>query len=135
MNQHHKKRTKTIIIAVVIFAVAVGLIAFALRKNIDLYMTPSQLIASPVTDQQIVLGGVVTDVHYDTAGLSVKFEVVDAGGTVKVQYTGTLPALFREGQQTIVVGHRTADAELLASRIYAKHDQYYRPAKDDHHVA
>ncbi|QLH43656.1 MAG: cytochrome c maturation protein CcmE [Coxiellaceae bacterium] len=109
---------------------AAGFILYALRQNIDLYYTPSQLHIAQLTPQQTLrLGGMVVkgSVHYATEGLTVQFVLSDYQQQVSVQYTGVLPALFREGQGVVVHGKLVNGGIFLADQVLAKHDEKYMP--------
>ncbi|WP_171899572.1 cytochrome c maturation protein CcmE domain-containing protein, partial [Candidatus Marithrix sp. Canyon 246] len=46
---------------------------------------------------------------------------------VKVEYTGILPDLFREGQGIVAIGTMRTDGTFLADEVLAKHDENYMP--------
>ena len=43
-------------------------------------------------------------------------------------YSGSLPDLFREGQGTVIEGFLNNNNNIMASKVYAKHDENYMPA-------
>lgn len=106
---------------------ALGVTAF--RQNMLFFYTPSQLAAVDNLDHQqsLRLGGLVGTISRVPGSLEINFEVTDTAKTVLVSYTGVLPDLFREGQGVVVRGKLTADGNLLAEEVLAKHDENYLP--------
>lgn len=130
MNAQRKRRLITIGFMVIALAIAVALILYALRTNINLYFTPSQV--DPVAMQKIPqfrMGGMVEkgSVKHDETGLGVHFQLTDYKKIIQVHYSGILPALFREGQGLVVQGHLNEQGEFIANQVLAKHDEKYRP--------
>ncbi len=130
MNRIRRRRVYTILsIATAVF-IAVGLVLYALGKNIDLYYTPSQVAEQHVAvDREIRLGGTVENgsVRHTPNTLNVRFGIVDAHKKIEVDFDGLLPALFREGQGIVTQGHLNARGVFVADEVLAKHDEKYRP--------
>src|SRR6218665_3326103 len=103
-----RKKTLIILIAVVLgVGVAVGLALYALRQNINLFYTPSQLVEHQAPeDRRIQVGGLVMQgsLQREPDSLSVRFTITDLKHQVDVVYTGILPDLFREGQGIVANG-------------------------------
>jgi len=109
----------------------VGLVSYALRQNINLFYTPSQLAGHAVAEgQRIQVGGLVTQGSLKRApdSLAVRFTVTDLRHSVDVVYTGILPDLFREGQGIIANG-RWRQGVVEADEVLAKHDENYMPPR------
>ena len=60
-------------------------------------------------------------------GLTVRFDLTDNAEKVRVQYTGILPDLFREGQGIVSRGRLRDDGVFMADEVLAKHDENYMP--------
>jgi cytochrome c-type biogenesis protein CcmE len=106
-------------------AVALGLSAF--RQNLLYFHTPSQVVAGKVpTGVHFRLGGLVEkgSVHY-RANTTIAFRVVDCDHGIPVEFSGTLPDLFRPGESVIALGHLNANGVLIADEVLAKHDANY----------
>lgn len=105
---------------------AVALTLYALRQNINLFYTPSELLlAAP--KQRVRLGGMVAQnsVQY-LEGLRLTFTVTDFKNSVYVDFTGIPPDLFKEGQGLVALGK--FDGQIfVAEQILAKHDENYMP--------
>jgi cytochrome c-type biogenesis protein CcmE len=123
------RRLFLISLVVAIVGVAVGLTLFALRGDVSLFVTPSELAAKdPPPGSALRIGGLVADgsvVH--TAGGRVTFDVTDMKKSVKVTYTGILPDLFREGQGVVAEGVLVSPGQIQADIVLAKHDERYMP--------
>lgn len=130
MNKIHKRRLYYLSFAAVGVAVAVGLILFALKQNINVFMTPQQLMNTKIAaDYHFRLGGMVKkgSIIREKNGLGVQFIVTDFKKEVTVQYTGILPDLFREEKGVIAEGSLNAQGIFIATQILAKHDENYMP--------
>ena len=117
------------LILLVVVAAIVALASYALRQNINLFYTPSQLAAHEAQDgQRIQAGGLVMQgsVKRDPQSLAVRFTITDLKQQVDVVYVGILPDLFREGQG-IVANGRWQNGVVMADEVLAKHDENYMP--------
>lgn len=131
MNRSQQRRAWLIGVIIVVAAAIIVLALVALRHNIDLYYTPSELQQATVTAQQTIrVGGWVKEksLHY-AAGQHIDFVLTDKQQQITVRYTGLLPSLFREGQGIVVAGHRLQNGEIEATQVLAKHDENYHPPK------
>ena len=109
-------------------AVAAGL--YALRANISLFYTPSQLKTVDIPEGHVFsLGGLVEQgsLRARDNDLSVVFTVTDGDKSVIVKYQGILPDLFREGQGVVATGTFDRDGIFRATTLLAKHDENYMP--------
>lgn len=129
----HPKRKQRLMVAaaiVVLSSAAIGLVAYALRGNINLFYPPADVVAGMApTDRTIRVGGMVVEgsVERSDKDLTTRFDVTDYAGVVTVFYTGILPDLFAEGEGVVASGLLQADGSLIASEILAKHDENYMP--------
>ena len=129
MNPTRKRRLAIVISVLVAAVVAVGLIVFALQRNMNYLFTPSQVQQGQATQyRSFRLGGMVKagSIQRATDSLKVSFIVVDADGAMPVEYTGILPDLFRDNQSVITTG-RMDGARFIATEVLAKHDENYMP--------
>jgi cytochrome c-type biogenesis protein CcmE len=125
-----RRRLYIVIAALLVFGGATGLVLTALDDNLDLFQSPSQLMAAPPPPERgIRLGGLVEEgtVLKSGDGLSVSFRITDGAQSVPVSYQGILPDLFREGQGVITVGNMGPDGTFVAREVLAKHDENYLP--------
>lgn len=130
MNRKQKIKLTSILGIVFFLGVAVMLILYALKQNINLFYTPTEVLRAQIQPNQIVrIGGYVKShsVHYDNTGRGVTFTITDKTHDIAVTYHGVLPNLFREGQGIVVTGKLSETHELDANQVLAKHDEKYMP--------
>jgi cytochrome c-type biogenesis protein CcmE len=130
MHPVRKQRLYLVLFLVVFSSAAIGLVAYALRGNINLFFSPADVAAgkAPV-GQALRVGGMVVDgsVQRSDDSLVVRFEITDFQATVPVVFEGILPDLFGEGQGAVASGELDALGVLQASEVLAKHDENYMP--------
>lgn len=130
MHPKRKKKLIGIILGVFILSIVVGLVLYALRQNINLFYTPSQLQAVTMDPHQVIrVGGMVQrgSVHHNTRHLEVTFILRDMQSSIQVSYDGLLPDLFREGQGIVAIGYLRDPQHFVATSVLAKHDEKYMP--------
>ncbi|CAM4487003.1 MAG: Cytochrome c-type biogenesis protein CcmE [Legionella sp.] len=130
MNPARKRKLLILLSAFIVLSIASGLVLYALRQNISLFYTPTQIAEGQAPAKQAIrVGGMVEKGSLVRAkeGLRVEFRVTDLRKTVTVVHTGILPDLFREGQGVVVEGHLIDNQHVQATRILAKHDEKYMP--------
>jgi len=125
-----KQRRLTLIgCALVVLAIAAGLVLNALRDSIVFFSTPSTVAEKHLgPGQRFRLGGLVQPGSLQRGdNLAVSFTVADGSATLPVAYKGILPDLFREGQGVIAEGALDASGTFRADTVLAKHDETYMP--------
>ena len=125
-----RRRLYILVAALLVFGSATALVLTALDDSLDLFQSPSQIMAAPPPPERgIRLGGLVEEgtVLRSTDGLSVTFRITDGAQSVPVSYRGILPDLFREGQGVITVGSMGPGGTFVAREVLAKHDENYLP--------
>jgi cytochrome c-type biogenesis protein CcmE len=130
MHPHRRRRLSLILIILTVLSFAIALVMYALRQNISLFYSPSQLISQQISSKQLIrLGGLVVpgSVIRDTKSLSVNFNVTDNQDTITINYVGILPDLFREGQSIVTQGYFQDNKQFHAIEVLAKHDEKYMP--------
>lgn len=130
MNLVRKKRLYIVLAIVAGVGIAVALALSALRENINLFYTPTQIANGEAPlDTRIRAGGMVAEGSLKRTGdsLDVEFVVTDFVKNVTIRYRGILPDLFREGQGIVALGKLNNDGELIADEVLAKHDENYMP--------
>ena len=121
---------------IIFFLLSVGLITFfilrALEKNIDLYLTPSDVKAADFNQpDDFKLGGMVKVGSLEKLeGLEISFIVTDFQSEMTVIYEGVLPNLFKENSGVVATGSLNSEQnQFIATEILAKHDENYMPVK------
>ncbi|WP_439100539.1 cytochrome c maturation protein CcmE [Congregibacter sp.] len=126
-----RKQRLWVVLSIVLFSsAAIGLAAYALRGNINLFYPPVEVAAgqAPV-DTPIRVGGMVVEgsVQRSDSTLETRFAVTDYQATVEVVYEGILPDLFAEGEGVVASGRLSSAGVLRADEVLAKHDENYMP--------
>jgi len=123
------QRLIIILITLVIFAAALLLILFNVKQNIIFFYTPTELLENNISlKKQIRIGGYVQKNSFKKKGSNnYEFKITDNENQIIVFYQGILPDLFREGQGAVVEGFLNNTNNIVASKIYAKHDENYMP--------
>ncbi len=136
MNPRRRSRFYLTIVMLIGITLTTSLILYALRSNIDLFYTPSEILLGkgknhkkPEIGQRLRIGGIVMpgSVKRDPQTLKVSFKIYDAQGTVNVIYDGILPNLFREEQSVVAQGVLIKSNVMNAHEVLAKHDEKYMP--------
>jgi len=135
MKRHRRKRLYFILSILVGVTAAVSLAIYALGENMNLYFTPAQIAAGEAPAGRLLrMGGMVKENSFKRlpGSLQVRFVLTDFHADIPVQYTGILPALFREGQGVVVQGvivqdKLTQGKVFMAEQVLAKHDEKYMP--------
>ena len=107
MNPLRKKRLYIVLAILAGVGIAVALALSALRENINLFYTPTQIAGGEAPlDTRIRAGGMVQQGSLKRTGdsLDVEFVVTDFAKDVTIRYRGILPDLFREGQGIVALG-------------------------------
>jgi cytochrome c-type biogenesis protein CcmE len=130
MHPVRKRRLLVVVFIVVVSSIGIGLATYALRQNMNLFYTPSQVVAGTVPeDVRIRVGGMVVrdSVTRAVGSLGVSFRLTDGNDELLVHYTGILPDLFAEGQAAVAAGYLRSGQALEADQVLAKHDENYTP--------
>ncbi|MDO4775870.1 MAG: cytochrome c maturation protein CcmE [Cardiobacteriaceae bacterium] len=132
MNPNRKKRLTLIGIIFVVFALAVGLMLYAMQSDLNHYYSLDKIASGevPVEQPGIRVGGMVEQQSLERKGdsLDVVFRITDfRSPPLTLHYSGILPDLFREGQGVIARGTLGKDGIFRAEEILAKHDENYMP--------
>jgi cytochrome c-type biogenesis protein CcmE len=125
-----KQRRLTIIGGIgAVLAVAGGLTLYGLSSYINVFRTPSMVIAEKIGDGiPFRLGGMVERGSLQRGeGMSGSFIVVDCQQRITVGYNQILPDLFREGQHMVAEGALDKTGRFVASNVLARHDENYIP--------
>ncbi len=123
-----KRRIQVIAVAAVALVLSTGLIGYAMRDGINLFRSPTEVMAAPPGPNEVFrIGGLVeTGSLKRGVGSEVQFHVTDGGTSVPVTYVGVLPDLFGEDQGMVGLGSYDGTT-FRATEILAKHDESYMP--------
>jgi len=129
MHQVRKQRLIFICAGLLLLAFGLGSVLYALRDNLNLFYTPSEILQGKAqSGRTIRVGGLVQNGSVRRGeGVLVEFAVTDTSNAVQVQFEGILPDLFQEDEGVVAVGKLDASGVLIASEVLAKHDENYMP--------
>ena len=126
----HRKRLKNIFYCALVVMVGLILILDASKNHINYYLTPTDIINADKEDLsgKLKLGGLIQKNSIVRENENVSFILEDENAMIYVQYRGSLPSLFKEGQGAIIEATLEND-QAFASRVFVKHDENYSPPK------
>ncbi len=130
---NRKQKLIWVIATLVGTMIAVSLILYAIGEQTDLYYDPIAISTGKAPqNKRIRVGGVVVagslqrDPKQQNNPLDIQFMITDCQASVKVNYQGILPDLFKENSGVVATG-KLQGKEFFASEILAKHDENYMP--------
>ena len=129
MTPKKRRRLAFAVALVVAGAGAAALIVFALKDNVLYFYSPSDVEAKHIAPGVAFRMGGLVETHsvHHGAGAEISFTITDGRTRVPVEFSGVLPALFREGQGVVAMGSLNDSHVFAANEILAKHDERYMP--------
>jgi cytochrome c-type biogenesis protein CcmE len=106
--------------AAVVVACVGYLIYTASGGSAEYYITVSELQSNVTTGYVRVAGVVQDDVQRSDGGLHVTFTEKDGTASMPVDYTGTLPDIFKPGITVVAEGKLGSDGVFHAKTLLAK---------------
>jgi cytochrome c-type biogenesis protein CcmE len=124
-----QRRSVFIFTGMAVLGLAAFLVLSTLQDSIVFFYSPSDVEAKHIEPgQRVRIGGLVKEGSVARDGSTqVSFDISDGAKTIKVNYKGLLPDLFREGQGIIAEGRIEKPGQLTADSVLAKHDENYMP--------
>ncbi|MCF6304006.1 MAG: cytochrome c maturation protein CcmE [Rhodobacteraceae bacterium] len=123
-----KHRIRMVVLGLTMLSVATILAGIGLSSKIQLYRSPSEVMADlPNEDEMFKMGGLVVEGSWKKGETHI-FIITDTANDISVAFNGIMPDLFSEGQGTIVTG-KLVDGVFIASDVLAKHDETYMPSE------
>ena len=132
MNEIRRRRLIALSVGLLGLGIATAFVVFALRENMQLFVSPSDIaLGKAPAGHRFKLGGVVLEdsVKRSPESLQVTFVVTDRFKDIPVTFNGILPDLFREGQSVVATGTLEGNTRFLAEEVLAKHDENYMPTE------
>ena len=127
MNPIRKKRIYRILFVYLFSVSGISLILYSLNSNLDYFFTPTELKDRKISaDKRIKVGGMVLSGSVERISSSISFVITDYENSIKVEYEGIVPDLFKEDSGVVVLGN-LRDKILYAEEVLAKHDENYMP--------
>ena len=127
MNPIRKKRIYSILFVLLFSISGISLILYSLNSNLDYFFTPTELKDRNIpADKRIKVGGMVLSGSVERISSSISFVITDYENSIKVEYEGIVPDLFKEDSGVVVLGN-LKDKTLYAEEVLANHDENYMP--------
>ena len=127
MNSIRKKRIYSILFVFLFSVSGISLILYSLNSNLDYFFSPTELKDRNIpADKRIKVGGMVLSGSVERISSSISFVITDYENSIKVEYEGIVPDLFKEDSGVVVLGN-LRDKILYAEEVLAKHDENYMP--------
>ena len=127
MNPIRKKRIYSILFVLLFSVSGISLILYSLNSNLDYFFTPTELKDRNIpVDKRIKVGGMVLHGSVERISSSISFVITDYENSIKVEYEGIVPDLFKEESGVVVLGN-LRNKILYAEEVLAKHDENYMP--------
>ena len=127
MNPIRKKRIYSILFVFLFSVSGISLILYSLNSNLDYFFTPTELKDRNIpADKRIKVGGMVLSGSVERISSSISFVITDYENSIKVEYEGIVPDLFKEDSGVVVLVN-LRDKILYAEEVLAKHDENYMP--------
>ena len=127
MNPIRKKRIYSILFVLLFSVSGISLILYSLNSNLDYFFSPTELKDRNIpADKRIKVGGMVLSGSVERISSSISFVITDYENSIKVEYEGIVPDLFKEDSGVVVLGN-LRDKILYAEEVLAKHDENYMP--------
>jgi cytochrome c-type biogenesis protein CcmE len=100
MKEHRKKRLIRALSIVLVSALGVGTILYALNSNLDYFFTPSEMLMNDESknissSRRVKLGGMVKENSFSINGSIISFEITDFKETMLVMKDSFLTYLRR----------------------------------------
>ena len=108
------------VLPALVVAGCVGYLIYASGGSAEYYLTVSELRSHTGTGDVRVAGVVQDDVLKSDGGLHVTFTEKDGTASMPVEYSGTLPDIFKPGITVVAEGKLGSDGVFHARALLAK---------------
>ena len=129
INRQIKKRFIFLFIIFFCFSFSIYLISYTLKDQIAYFVSPTELQKMDLdSNRYLRVGGLVKPKTLKFLNDKWNFEIEDEdGGSIKVEFSKSLPSLVEEDKGIIVEGYMGNNSIFLAEIVLAKHDENYMP--------
>lgn len=123
-----KNRFLSIVLLLGICSLGVYIILSNLTDNIVFFYPPSEIEKIKDIKKKARIGGLVKQGSIKhIKDKKLLFTITDFSQEIEIEYSGILPALFREGQGIVAEGVLSSPKLFIASKLLTKHDEKYMP--------
>ena len=123
-----KNRFLSILLLLGICSLGVYIVLSNLTDNIVFFYPPSEIDKIKDINKKARVGGLVKQRSIKhIKDKKLLFTITDFSQEIEIEYSGVLPALFREGQGIVAEGVLSSPKLFIASKLLTKHDEKYMP--------
>ena len=123
------QRLLIIIMSLIFIAISAILILINSKNNIVFFYTPTELLNSSINiNDKVRIGGFVKNNSIKNLNDVYNFTISDNKNEINIEFKGILPDLFREDQGAVIEGVLIDKNTIIASKVFAKHDENYMPS-------
>ncbi|MBN8511541.1 MAG: cytochrome c maturation protein CcmE [Rickettsiales bacterium] len=123
-----KNRFLSILLLLGICSLGVYIVLSNLTDNIVFFYPPSEIDKIKDINKKARVGGLVKQGSIKhIKDKKLLFTITDFSQEIEIEYSGVLPALFREGQGIVAEGVLSSPKLFIASKLLTKHDEKYMP--------
>ena len=123
-----RNRLTSILIILSLCSAGIYFILSNLNDNIVFFHPPSQIHKIQSSTHKVRVGGLVKEGSIIKINDNkITFAITDNIAELKIEYTGLLPALFREKEGIVAEGTLITPKLFKANKLLAKHDENYTP--------
>ena len=123
------QRLLIIIMSLIFIAISAILILINSKNNIVFFYTPTELLNSSINiNDKVRIGGFVKNNSIKNLNDVYNFTISDNKNEINIEFKGILPDLFREDQGAVIEGVLINKNTIIASKVFAKHDENYMPS-------
>jgi cytochrome c-type biogenesis protein CcmE len=108
------------VLPALVVAGCVGYLIYASGGSAEYYLTVTELRSHTGTGDVRVAGVVQDDIQKSDGGLHVNFTEKDGTASMPVDYSGTLPDIFKPGITVVAEGKLGSDGVFHARTLLAK---------------
>ena len=125
-----KVKLRVLFISLLLISVilSIFLILKSLEENVVYFLSPTEIRnLTEIENKKIRIGGMVKDNSIVIDSENISFVITDFKNEINVNYSGSVPNLFKERKGVVAEGFLKDKSLLIAEKILAKHDENYMP--------
>lgn len=128
MRIRKKHRLFGVVAMLAICTLGIYIILRNLNDNIVFFYPPSEISTIHLTKNKVRVGGIVKNNSIvKISEKTISFAITDHIADLQIEYSGALPALFREEQGIVAEGKLDKNNIFQATKLLTKHDENYQP--------
>jgi len=133
MRRLSGQHTRLVVGGLIVVAAVIYLVLGATRGGVAYYLTVDQILLRGPDARAVRVAGTVVDgsIVWDARELILRFEIVDEGCTLRVEYHGGRPDMLRDGAEVVAEGRLTEASIFEAHQLILKCPSKYAEATPD----